>query len=136
MKNRATRTLGFTPAILVPIALYLGCGAALISCTYWLMQPTVIENTGMGPSRPTHQAAYHYSSEPASTEPEIPLSKIDPPAVSIAVVPAKTARIEKVRPNSPKTKSVKAAKVSPPNRLVVQRQDPPFWGNAPARGWF
>jgi len=106
---------------------------------YWLLQPTVIENTGMTSYRPTYQTAY----QAASTEPEFHpesqiLAKNDPPTVSTGFKPV---RIETVRqseakpPKSSKKKSAGIIKRTPRERLA-ERQDHPFWGSSTTRGWF
>jgi hypothetical protein len=74
MKSRIQSEIGFAAAFLIPAALYLGGGATLAYGGYWLMQPTVIENSKMIAYRGTQAAVHRPPAQKA------PISaKIEPP---------------------------------------------------------
>ena len=144
MAGRARNELYFMAGFLLPLTLYVGGGAALVFGGYWLVQPTVIENSSPAANRAPTSVAYE---RPARSPPPIqesePLRSQEPePLRSVAQTNpinskknrelnmAETVKSRPPAENKKKpTKKVLKVERSPREQWVERRDEHPFWGS-------
>ena len=134
MVSTARSEIRFAAAFLLPLTLYVGTGATLVLGGYWLMQPTVIENSNQARDRLPSSIAYHRPASPPSLVQESEHLRSETPPVNPTQIHQEVTTATAIEPRQPvegnRKKPKKVVKVQKPKReqWVERREEHPFWG--------
>jgi hypothetical protein len=112
------------------VAIFLGAYAGFAFGLYWLMQPSVVTNSGLAGYRPPPKTVVHSADSPwvpPNPSEALPMRAVAEPAPEIA---------QKVVTEEPKKETKKQAARTTPRQTRPAREQPnPFWGYASSRSF-